>query len=161
MEALDKTLTWVNKLLRLIGGIAIVAMMLITCLDVTFRAFDHPIIWAVDLVALLALLALACPLPMTHMEGGHVGVDLLVMKLKPRTQECIDAITTLVSSVLFAIVAWQMWLYAAELASKGEVSMTVQIPMSPFIYLVSVCLAVLSLVIFVECVRHAGKVVKG
>jgi len=54
-----------------------------------------------------------------------------------------------------------MWLYAAELASKGEVSMTVQIPKSPFIYLVSVCFAALSLVIFADFVRHTGKAVNG
>ena len=161
MEAFERILNWVNKLLRLIGGIAVVGMMAVTCLDVICRGFDHPIIWAVDLVGFLALTSLACALPITHAEGGHVGVDLFVGKLTPKTQAYFDTITSLVSCILFGIVAWQMWLYAAELSSKGEVSMTVQIPKAPFIYLVSVCFVVLTLAIFADFVRHAGKAVKG
>lgn len=161
MEAFEKFLNWVNKLLRLIGGIAVVGMMSVTCLDVIFRAFGHPIIWAVDLVGFLALMTLACALPITHAEGGHVGVDLVVGKLKPRTQAYFDTATSLVSSILFCILAWRMWLYAAELSQKGEVSMTVQIPKSPFVYMVSVCFAVLTLAIFADFLRNAGKAVRG
>ncbi len=161
MEAFEKALKWVNKLLRLIGGIAVVGMMAVTVLDVTCRGFGHPVIWAVDMVGFLATMALACALPITHAEGGHVGVDLIIAKLKPRTQDCFDATTSLVSCILFGLVGWRMWLYAAELALKGEVSMTVMIPKSPFIYLVSVCFAVLSLVIFADFVRYARKAVNG
>jgi TRAP-type C4-dicarboxylate transport system permease small subunit len=161
MEAFEKTLNRLNKLLRLIGGVALVGMMGVTCLDVMFRAFGHPIIWAVDMVGFLALMSLACALPITHAEGGHVGVDLLTARMRPRTRAFCDTITSLVSCVLFAIVASRMWKYAAELSLKGEVSMTVQIPKSPFIYMVSACFAILTLVIFADFVRHAGKAVKG
>jgi TRAP-type transport system small permease protein len=161
MEVFEKVLNWVNKLLRLVGGIAVVAMMAVTCLDVAFRGFGYPVVWAVDMVGFLAVITLACALPITHAEGGHVGVDLLILKMKPRTQASVDAVTSFVSCILFGVVGWRMWLYAAELASKGEVSMTVQIPKSPFIYLVSVCFAALSLVIFADFVRHTGKAVNG
>lgn len=161
MDAFEKALNWVNKLLRLIGAMAVVGMMAVTCLDVVLRGFDHPVVWAVDMVGFLALMSLACALPITHAEAGHVGVDLFVGKLKPRTQAWFDATTSLVSSVLFGIVAWRMWLYAAELASKGEVSMTVQIPKSPFIYLVAVCFVMLAVTVFADFVRHMGKAVRG
>lgn len=160
MEAFEKALNWVNKLLRLIGGIAVVSMMAVTCLDVLLRGFGHPLVWAVDLVGFLALMSLACALPITHAEAGHVGVDLFVQKLSVRTQAWFDTVTSLVSCILFGVIAWRMWLYAAELAAKGEVSMTVQIPKSPFIYLVAVCFAVLTATVFLDFLRHAGKAVK-
>jgi TRAP-type C4-dicarboxylate transport system permease small subunit len=112
------------------------------------------------MVGFLAVIVLASALPYTHMEGGHVGVDLLVLKMKPRNQAIIDSITSLVSLILFSLVTWQMFLYARELASKGEVSMTVQIPKDPFIYLVAVCFGLLSAVILSDVVRFIGKAVK-
>ncbi|MDQ7784847.1 MAG: TRAP transporter small permease [Desulfomonilaceae bacterium] len=160
METFLKGMNWVIKLLRLVGGIALVGMMLLTSVDVLLRGFGHPIFGAVDMVGLLAVVVLACAMPYTHMAGGHVGVDLLVQKMSPRGQAVIDLVTSLISLVLFSVVAWQMWLYAGELSIKGEVSMTIQIAKHPFIYLVSVCFGVLCLAIFADIVRFVGKAVK-
>lgn len=160
MEACNKALDFVIKLLRLVGASALTLMMLITCADVLFRGFDRPLIWAVDTVGFMAVLALACAMPYTHREGGHVGVDLFVLKMSPRGRSVIDAITGCVSMTLFAVVSWQMWRYASELATKGEVSMTVQIPKAPFIYAVSVCFGILCAAILADLIRNVGKAVK-
>lgn len=160
MDTILKGLNWVVKLLRLIGAIALVGMMMLTSCDVLLRGFGHPIFGAVDMVGLLAVVVLAAAMPYTHQAGGHVGVDLLVQKLGPRGQAIIDCITSLISFVLFALVSWQMWLYAGELSAKGEVTMTVQIAKHPFIYLVSICFGVLCLVIVSDIIRFIGKAVK-
>ena len=160
MEIYQKCLNWLIKVMRLIGAFALTAMMMVTCVDVILRGCGHPVIWALDMVGFLAVIVLASALPYTHMEGGHVGVDLLVLKMKPLNQAIIDSITSLVSLILFSLVTWQMFLYARELASKGEVSMTVQIPKDPFIYLVAVCFGLLSAVILSDVVRFIGKAVK-
>jgi TRAP-type C4-dicarboxylate transport system permease small subunit len=160
MEIFLKGLDWLIKLLRLIGAMALVGMMMLTSVDVLMRGFGHPIFGAVDMVGLLAVVVLACAMPYTHVEGGHVGVDLLVMKMSPRSQAVVDTVTSLISLVLFALVTWQMWLYAGELSIKGEVTMTVQLVKHPFIYLVSVCFGVLCLAITADMVRNIGKVVK-
>jgi TRAP-type C4-dicarboxylate transport system permease small subunit len=160
METFLKGLTWLVKLLRLIGAAALVGMMMLTSCDVLLRGFGHPIFGATDVVGLLAVLVLACAMPYTHQAGGHVGVDLLVQRAGPRAQAVIDCITSLLSFSLFILVAWQMWLYAGQLGAAGEVSMTVQIPKDPFIYAVSICFGVLCLVILSDIIRFIGKVVK-
>ncbi|MDQ1240086.1 MAG: hypothetical protein QG577_2272 [Thermodesulfobacteriota bacterium] len=160
MNFFSSSLNWFTKLLRLLGACALVAMMLVTCLDVVLRAFGHPVVWAVDMTQFFAVIVLACALPVTQVERGHVGVDLLVLKMTPRNQALMDSLTSFVSTVLFAVVSWQMWIYARELSTKGEVSMTVQIPKAPFIYLVSVCFALLSLVLLSDLVQNIRKAVK-
>lgn len=161
MEIFEKGIDWLIRLLRLIGGISLVGMMMVTCTDVFIRgAFNKPIFGAEDLVGFLAVMVLACAMPYTHRDGGHVGVDLLVMKLTPRGQAIVDALTSLVSLILFVAICTQMWEYAAELASKNEVSMTIRIPKHPFIYAVAVCFGLLSLVIFADLIRLIGKAVR-
>lgn len=160
MEAFEKVLDWVVKLFRLVGSLALVTVMLATTADVIMMAFGHPILGAVDFVGLVAVVILACAMPYTQAEKGHVGVDILVQRMSPRSQAVLDTVTTAVSLVLFALVAWQMWLYAGELALKGEVSMTVHLRMHPYIYLVSVCFGMLCLVLLGDIFHHVAKVVK-
>ncbi len=161
METFERLLDWVIKLFRLISGMALVGMMLITCFEVILRGFGHPVFGAVDMIGFLAVLCLAFAMPYTHATQGHVGVDLLIQRLKPRTQAIVDAINTIAGMALFGIIARQMWLYAAELANKGEVSMTIMIPKSPFIYLVSLSFACLAVAMFGDLIRFVGKAVKG
>jgi TRAP-type C4-dicarboxylate transport system permease small subunit len=161
MGSIEKCVEWLVRILRIIGGFCLVSMMMVTCVDVVLRAFGHPIFGSVDIVGFLAVMVLAAAMPYTHAQSGHVGVALLVQRLSPRAQATIDFITSFVSLVLFGIVSWQMWLYAMELSTKGEVSMTIEIPVYPFICAVSVCFGILCLAIAFDVVRLGRKVVHG
>ena len=161
MQTFEKVVDFMVRILRILGGACLAGMMFLTCADVVLRAFGRPIFGSVDIVQFLAVIALACAMPYTHQQKGHVGVELLVLRLSPRRQAVTDAVTHIISVILFGIVSWQMWLYARELALKGEVSMTIQLPVYPFIYTVSFCFGVLTLVILLDVIRLVGKAVKG
>jgi TRAP-type C4-dicarboxylate transport system permease small subunit len=161
MATLNKVAEFLVKALRIIGGACLVGMMALTCIDVVLRKMGSPIFGSLDIVGFLAVIALAASMPYTHQQKGHVGVSLLVQKFSERTQAVIDSITSLVSLILFAIVSWQMWLYAKELYIKGDVSMAIQWPKYPFIYIVSFCFAILCLTILVDFLSQVRKAVKG
>ena len=144
--------------LKRIGGAALVAMMVITCVDVIFRSLNRPIFGLVEVVSFMATIVLACAMPMTDHEHGHVGVDLLVRKFSPRTQALFDAGGNLAAGILFGLVSWQMFVYGATIEKSGEVSMSLQFPDYILIYLVGVAFGVLSLVIFTDCVGYFKKV---
>jgi TRAP-type C4-dicarboxylate transport system permease small subunit len=160
MEVIRIIFDWLVKLVRLVGGVAIAFTMLFTVADVILRSFGHPIFGSFDISQFIIVIALAASLMYTHVERGHVGVDLLVQRMSPRGQAIVDSITSLASLILFALVTWQMWLYAGELASKGEVSLTILIPKAPFIYAVSVCFGLFCLAILDDLIRFVGKAVK-
>jgi len=147
-------------LLKRIGGAALVGMVVMTCFDVVTRYFGHPIFGAVEIVSFMATILLACAMPLTEVEKGHVGVDLFVRKLSPRAQAITDAVTGLISTLLFAVVSWRMFLYAATIRKSGEVSMSLQWPTHVFVYLVAVAFAVLSLVILSQFLDNARKAIR-
>jgi TRAP-type C4-dicarboxylate transport system permease small subunit len=156
LEGVVDKLVWVVKR---IGGAALVGMMLVTCVDVIFRAFGRPIFGAVEIVSFMATIVLACAMPQTEREKGHVGVDLFIRKASLRTQAVVDACTSLASTILFGLVAWQMFLYGNNMKKTGEVSMSLQFPDYYLVYLVAVAFTVLSLVILVQflgCLRKIG-----
>ena len=160
METFEKSIDYLVKILRVVGGFCLASMMALTCVDVVLRALGRPIFGSIDVVQFLAVIVLAAAMPYTQTQRGHVGVSLLVEKLGPKGQAVVDMITHLVSLIVFLIVSWQMWLYASEMWEKGEVSMTIEIPKYPFLYVVAGCFGILCLTLLVDTVNFARKAVK-
>jgi TRAP-type C4-dicarboxylate transport system permease small subunit len=144
---------WLVGTLKRLGAAALAGMMLLTCLDVILRKMGSPIFGAVEIVSLLATVVLACAMPQTHLERGHVGVDLVMRKLTDRTQDITDAFTALAATILFGLVSWQMFVYAAVQKRSGEVSMSLELPTYAFVYLVAIAFSVLTLVIATDCLN--------
>lgn len=155
VDALEGVIEKLIVVVKRIGGTALVGMMVVTCVDVIFRAFGRPIFGAVEVVSFMATIVLACAMPQTEREHGHVGVDLFIRRASPRVQAVVGLITNFASMILFALVAWQMFLYAADMKQTGEVSMSLQFPYYYLVYLVAVAFSVLSLVILVEFLTKA------
>lgn len=147
MKSFWKIIGYLSDGLRIIGLACLVGMMMLTVADVIGRKFGHPIFGSVELVGFMATLAVAFALPYTHQVRAHIGVEVLVQMLSPKTQTIIELCTHIVSLVLFVIVSWQMFLYADTIQKSGTVSMSLQLPEYIIIYAVAWCFLVFSLVI--------------
>jgi TRAP-type C4-dicarboxylate transport system permease small subunit len=151
--------TYVDRVIlvfKWIGAAAIAGMMFLTCLDVILRAAGRPIFGAVEIVGFMATIGVACSLPYTHQQSGHVGVDMLIRRLSPRAQGVVDFITNSAAMILFAVVSWRCFVYGENLRKTGEVSMTLEFPAYIFVYFLGVAFAALCLAILVQ-VADAGR----
>ena len=157
MEAINRLIYKLVDWVKHLGGVALVGMMTITTLDVITRYFGHPIFGAVELVSFMATILLACAMPMTHVENGHVGVDLVVRLLSERSQALIDTITGFLSLTLFALICWQCVLYGKSMKQTGEVSMSLEFPSYIFVYVVAVAFGVLSLAVVPQITNNLRK----
>ncbi len=142
-NALDKF----SGLLKIIGAVSLTGMMLLTVVDVIGRFFKHPIFGSVELVGFFATIVVAAALPYTYKAEGHVGVEILVRLLSKKTQILIDIFTRVVSLILFCLITWQMFLYAADIHETGEVSMNLEFPIYYIVYLLAFGLLAFSITI--------------
>jgi len=143
--------------LKRLGAAALAGMMFITVFDVITRKLGIPVFGLVEIVSLLATLVLACSMPVTHQEDGHVGVDLLLRRMKSRPRLLLEATTALLGFLLFGIITWQMYVYGLDLAKSGEVSMSLQIPYFYLVYAVATAFGLLALVILAEFFHKCAK----
>ncbi len=148
-----KTIKIVIAALRIGAGLALVGMVFLTCADVVGGLFDHPVLGSEEIVGLMAALVLAFGLPLTHIEKGHIGVDLLYRFFPDGMKRIVDIGISLVTGAFFALLTWQSYLYAKEMKAVGLVSPTVQFPVHYVIYGVFCGSLVLAMVIFVELVE--------
>ena len=125
-------------------------MMLLTTADIVLRAFRHPIPGAYEIVGLTGSLVVSFSLAYTSFQKGHIAVEFLVNRLAAPTQALITAANALVATMLFAIITWQSILYGTDFLLRGEVSMTIQMPIYPFVYGVAAGCGLLCSVLLAE-----------
>lgn len=138
------------ELMNYLAALSIIAMMLLTCADVLLRFFKHPILGTYELVGLFGALTIAFAIPATTLSKGHVAVEFLVEKLPSSGQKICTIIANLLSLSLFALIAWQSFLYANMLKSTGEVTLSLQMPFYPVIYTIAAASLLVCIVLFLE-----------
>lgn len=149
----DRVEQWVGFAARAFNWLAagsVTVMMFLTVSDVILRLFRHPIPGTYEIVGFLGAVFVSFSLAYTSIQKGHIAVEFLVEKLSGAAQRIVELVTTVVCALLFALVCWQSVLYGTSLKTTGEVSLTVQIPIYPFVYGISVGCGLLALVLFVR-----------
>lgn len=145
----------------LIGGVFLVAMMALTCVDVTGRLFNHPVFGAYELVSFMAALVVVGALPDSHTEKRHIGVEIVVNKMSPRMQNIFELITDTLSLILFSIVTWRMFSYGMGIQESGEVSMNLKLPEYIVIYVVGFGFLTFCIAILKNIVNIVKEIIKG
>lgn len=143
-----------------VAGTAVVVMMLLTCADVVLRLLRHPVPGAYEMVGFLGTVVVSFALAQTSLEKGHIAVEIIVERLPRRMQAAVEALTSLIGAVLFVLITWQSLIYAADLKQSGEVSVTLTMPIYPFIYGVAAGSGLLCVVLIADALRSAARAVK-
>ncbi|MEJ2725252.1 MAG: TRAP transporter small permease [Deltaproteobacteria bacterium] len=152
---------WTMSKMKVVGAACLMGMTLLTCVDVVGRFFRHPVFGSVELVTVMATIAVAAAMPFTHKDQGHIGVEILVRVLAPKKQCMMDIFTGFLSFILFAIVTWRMTAYAADIKESGEVSLNLQLPTYVFIYFIAFCCLVFTLIILQDILGNLAKLRRG
>jgi TRAP-type C4-dicarboxylate transport system permease small subunit len=142
-------MVWTRRLAQL-GGWLLLAVALGTVADALLRSFvGRPIRGTFEATELLLAAIIFFGLPYTSLTDGHVSVDFLTSRLGPRLQYAIIAVNALVCAALLGLITVQMADLAAEYMATSRTTITVRIPIVPFILPVTVAagLAVLGFVV--------------
>jgi TRAP-type C4-dicarboxylate transport system permease small subunit len=153
MVRLERIITVASSWFNYAACFAVVVMMLLSCADVTLRFFGAPIPGTYEMVGFLGTVIVSFSLAYTSLQRGHVAVELLFEKLPLRAQIIVDAFGNLVSTLFFGLIAWQSLVYALDLYRSGEVSLTLQMPLHPFVYGIAAGCSLLSFVLLVDFIR--------
>ena len=147
---------WTAKLAEVfnwISAAAVAGMVVLTCMDIILRLFRHPIPGTYEMVGFLGAVFAAFALGYTSVNRGHIAVDFLVQKLPARAQSLVDGINDSICAVFFGFLSHQCLVYAGDLKSVGEVSMTLQMPIYPFVYGIAVGCCLLTVVLAVRFIK--------
>ncbi|WP_416548051.1 TRAP transporter small permease [Limnohabitans sp. DCL3] len=117
-----------------LAGVALLAIMLLTFLDVSGRKFlSQSITGSLELTELLMVVVIFGALPLVSLKGEHVVFDSLDAVLPAWLQRIQRALVDLVCAALLLGLAYLMWNTGGEFAVTGETTAQLKITKAPFI----------------------------
>jgi len=157
MELLEKLNQVLIRWLLVIGGVAVLALMMLATGNVLLRAVGMPFRGAYELVSFLGAVVTAFALGYTQKRKFNIVVDILSDKFPKGVKRVLDGIGYGIGVLFFAVIAWVIMRWGLKIALSGEVSETLKIVYYPFIFCVALGFAVLSLTLVIDLIGTFGK----
>lgn len=158
MDYFARIVYLVSRGINRISCVALVAMMAFVSINVVCRAFGHPIFGTYESVGFLLAIMVAFSIAHCAVKKGHIAVNVLEGVIPARMLPVLDTIVAILGTGLYLVLAWQCAIYAKIMWDKGELSMSMEIPFYPLIFVVAFGLFMLGLVLMVDICKSLTRV---
>lgn len=153
MPYLEKINIFLNKILMIFGGLAVLSLMAIATGNVMLRIFQMPYRGAYEIVSFLGAIVIAFALGYTQKRKDHIAVDILTQKFPKQVNRILDEINYFITTLFFAIVSWQVCVWGIKIMRSGELSETLKIPFHAFVFSVSGGFALFALTLLMDLLK--------
>jgi TRAP-type C4-dicarboxylate transport system permease small subunit len=156
MGTLERINVFLNKILLFLGSVAVLLLMSIATVNAFLRIPFIKSTWrgAYETVGFLGAIVIAFALGYTQKRKDHIVVDILTQRFPKQLNRVLDAANYFITTIFFAIVSWQIFVWGMKISRSGEVSETLKIIFHPFIFSVSFGFAVFSLTLIVDFLKN-------
>lgn len=129
---IDKAAGWLARITALIGGVALLAVTIITCVSIVGRALAFaglgPVKGDFEIVEIGVGFAIFAFLPWCQYARGQARVDLFTSALGVRPNKIIDLIADVLMLIAAVIIARQLWLGMLDKHRYLETTFILQFP---------------------------------
>jgi TRAP-type C4-dicarboxylate transport system permease small subunit len=153
MRILEKISNRLNRWFIWVGGASLLTMIGIACANMVMRPLGTPLKGTYELVGFTGALTIAFALGYAQITRAHIAVDILATRYSKRTLRVMNSISSLMGTIFFILVAWQVSTFATTIWKRGETSETLRIIYHPFIYAVALCCLLLAFVLFMDLLK--------
>lgn len=126
---------WIYRVARwtaLVGGLVLVALMLMVVFSVIGRALIGvglgPVPGDFELVEVGVGIAVFFFMPWCYVKGGHATVDLLHMHMPRWFQKTVDTVSDLLMLAVWLVMTWMLWQGMLEKREYTETTFILQMP---------------------------------
>jgi len=152
IEAFEKRLTSLNKKLTLLGASFLLIEMFLTTTNIIGRyLFSKPIRSTYEVCQLFMLIVLSLCWAYTESVGGHVRVDIFEVFFPKLFKRILSIVMQLLGLVVFVILAWSLVVTGIQFNKIGSNTDALEIPYSPFAFLMALGATLTVIVIFLGC----------
>jgi TRAP-type transport system small permease protein len=134
------TIMRISKGMVVISCVMLTAMLVISTADVIGRYFfTHPIDGTFEIVSMSFVICGAFAIGYTQLVKGHISVNIVTDRLKPKAQNILLLISHTMSLAGCILVAWQGWIRMIDYYHKdlGGETLTLGMPLWPFMLMLA------------------------
>jgi TRAP-type C4-dicarboxylate transport system permease small subunit len=145
----------VEALLGVAASIILLAMMLLTTVDVVARyVFNRPLRGAFEVTELLLVVLIFAGLPLVSFTNQHAVMDFIDRLLGRRSLRALERVVQAASAALMVFLAWLVWGKADRIWAYRDATDVLRIVYGPFVYFMAVTLALAGLIHLYKMVEH-------
>ena len=168
LSRLDRALLKIEAPLNLLGGATIVALVLLAVVHVVGRKlFNAPVYGYVDWIEQFMVVFAFFGLSFCQREGGHIRMDILVMRMKGRMLWLAEWLSTLFMLLLTIGLIYGAWShfdrsfdFSRPLYSRDS-SIDIALPLWPAKLIVPVAFAILATRLSIQLVIYTRAFLNG
>ena len=112
----------------MVGGAALIAVMMVIMMSVIGAQFGKPILGDSEIVDQLTGVLVFCFLPYCHLHGGNVMVDFFTRPLPRRVNHALDAVMNLLFAIVAAMITWRLAAGGVSAYTRDQRSMFLNLP---------------------------------
>jgi TRAP-type transport system small permease protein len=143
-----------DRILGFIAAMILLALMLLTAVDVASRKLGDvfggkyfgSLRGSFELTELGLLILIFAGLPLASRRGEHVTLDFIDKALGERGADIWRRSVEVIVGLVFAGLAWQVWIKAGKVSANGDVTDTLRLIVGPFVYLMAAMVGVTALI---------------
>ena len=130
----------VVRALEIAAAVLLLALMLLTCIDVVGRYFFNSPLWGgFEMTESLLAVMIFLGLPLVTLRSDHIEIDML--PLPHALQRANHIAVNLVGFVATAYLSYRLWLRGDQLMRAGETSLQLGLPLGYIVYAMSILTA--------------------
>lgn len=162
LGAFGRVVFAVSRAWAVLGGVVLLAVMLMTVVSVVMRAtLGAPILGDYELVELGTAIGTFAFLPYCHQAGGNVLVDVFTNRAPEWVKGALGALSSLILLIIAAVLLWRMTLGGYDFYQYHETTTNLGIPRWWAFPPILISLALLVLVALVVLTRELAAVRRG
>jgi len=153
-----RILDLISEGLMWLGSFLLVVITLLTVSDAFARSFFKlPIQGSIELVQLMLVCITFSGMVYTTSKKANVRVTLLINRFPERIQMILTSVMNVIGAIIFGLLCWQMGSEAIDWMNMGRYSVTLYIPLYPFIFAASVASGLISLFLIRNFIHSQNK----
>ena len=153
-----RRLVWLTDRLidlsALTGAAGLVVALGVTAAEVVTRAYGAPLYGARDIVSMAGVFVVFGGMALAHRNGAHIAVDLLERRFSPRLNHMLTAAAHLLGALVFALIAWQLWVAVPLARMLNMATNLLYLPRAPFLMAMTALCVICMLSMLLRGVQH-------
>jgi TRAP-type C4-dicarboxylate transport system permease small subunit len=136
-----------EALLGVVASVILLAMMLLTFVDVVARyIFSRPVRGAFEVTELMLLVLIFAGLPLVSFTDEHALMDFIDRLLPSGAQRALEGLVQGVCAAIMFLLARQVWIKADRIWAYRDATDVLRIVYGPFVYFMAVSIGLAGLI---------------
>lgn len=159
-DLLEKAADRLARGAALLGGIVLLAVVVMTCVSITGRALVPfglgPVRGDFEWIEIGVGFAIFAFLPWCHLQRGHASVDLFRPIFPSLMNRIIDVLVDVAMFAAAFLIAWRLWLGLLDKQRYGETTFIIQFPIW-IAYAACLFGAISAVIVVAFCILRSGR----